>query len=115
MLIKERYPELIAAAVVLTGVFFLAAGVMEWPFLQVQAPGAFVLMGVSVAFILGGGYFLYKAQRGHLEPDGETITDVRIRAIENMQSAELISRIAQDDPDPEVRQKALQRLTEITA
>jgi hypothetical protein len=38
-----------------------------------------------------------------------------MRAIENMQSTELISRIAQDDSDPEVRQKALQRLTEIVA
>lgn len=115
MPIKERLPELIAAAVALTGVFFLSAGVLEWPFLRMQAPGAFVLIGVSVAFILGGGYFLFKARRGHLEPNGETIIDVRMRAIENMQSAELVSRIARDDPDPEVRQKAVQRLTEITA
>ena len=115
MPIKERFPELISSAIALTGVFFLAASVLEWPFLQIQAPGAFVLIGVSVAFILGGGYFFFKAWRGHLEPSGETIAEVRMRAIENMQSAELVSRIARDDPDPEVRQKALQRLTEITA
>jgi hypothetical protein len=115
MPIKERFPELISSAIALTGVFFLAASVLEWPFLQIQAPGAFVLIGVSVAFILGGGYFFLKAWRGNLEPGGKTITEVRIRAIENMQSAELVSRIARDDPDPEVRQKALQRLTEITA
>jgi hypothetical protein len=115
MPIKERLPEMIAAAVALTGVFFLAAGVLEWTFLQIQAPGAFVLTGVSVALILGGGYFFFKAWRGHLEPNGETVADVRMRAIANMQSAELVSRIAQDDPDPKVRKRALQRLTELTA
>lgn len=115
MPIKERHPELIAAAVALVGVFFFAAALLEWSFLQLQAPGAFLLIGVSVAFILGGVYFLFKAQRGLLEPNGETIVDVRMRAIENMQSADLISRIAKEDPDPDVRQKALQRLTEITA
>jgi hypothetical protein len=88
---------------------------MEWPFFQAQPPGAYLLIGLSVAFLLGGGYFFFKARRGHLESQGETITEIRMHAIENMQSTELISRIAQDDPDPEVRRKALQRLTEITA
>jgi hypothetical protein len=112
---QERHPQLIAAAVAATGALFLAAGVMEWSFLQAQPPGAYLLTGISVAFILGGGYFFFMAHRGHLDPQGETIVEVRMRAIENMRSTELISRIAQDDPDPEVRQKALQRLTEITA
>lgn len=115
MLLKDRHPEMIAAAVALTGVFFLAAGLLEWTFLQIQAPGAFVLTGVSVALILGGGYFFFKAWRGHLEPNGVTVAEVRMRAIANMQSTELVSRIAQDDPDPKVRKKALQRLTELTA
>jgi hypothetical protein len=112
---QERHPQLIAAAVAVTGAFFLAAGLMEWPFFQAQPPGAYLLIGLSVAFLLGGGYFFFKARRGHLEPQGETITEIRMHAIENMQSTELISRIAQDDPDPKVRRKALQRLTEITA
>jgi hypothetical protein len=71
---------MIAAAVAVSGVFFPAAGVMEWPFLQAQPPGVYLLIGVSVALLLGGCYFFLKAWRGHLDPQGETRAEVRMRA-----------------------------------
>jgi hypothetical protein len=47
----------IAAAVVASGVFFPAVGVMEWPFLQAQPPGVYLLIGVSVALPLGANSY----------------------------------------------------------
>lgn len=115
MKLIEWHPHLIAAAVAVTGALFMAAGLIEFAFLEVQPPGRYFLLGISVVFILSGGYFLFKARRGSLEPQGETITDVRKQAIEKMASTELLSQIAREDPEPEVREKALERLEEIAS
>ena len=60
-------------------------------------------------------FVMIKANRGQLDPSGKTVTEVRLRAIENMDSAELLSQIAREDPDVDVREKALARLEEIAA
>jgi hypothetical protein len=115
MKLADSHPQLIAAAIAATGVLFMGASMLELPFLLVEPPGAYILMGIAVFFISGGGYFLIKARRGELKPSAITVTDVRKQAIEKMESPELLSRIAQEDPKPEVRKKAMQRLEEITA
>jgi hypothetical protein len=112
---QDRDAQVIAAAIIATGTLFLSAGLFEFSFLTVLPPGAYFLTGLSIVFILGGGYFFIKAWRGHLEPQGKTITEVRIQAIEKMDSAELLSQIASEDPDNEVRAKALERLESIAA
>jgi hypothetical protein len=115
MKLADSHPQLIAAAVAATGVLFLCAGLLELPFLEVQPPGGYFLMGLAIVFIFGGGFFLLKAKQGDLEPQGVTITDVRKRAIEKMESPELLSQIAREDPKPEVRRKAMKRLEEIAS
>ena len=78
-------------------------------------PGAYFLMGLSALFLLSGGYFLFKAVKGPLHPQGKTVTDVRLAAVEKMDSAELLGRIAREDPVADVREKAMARLEEIAA
>lgn len=114
MKLVDSHPQLIAAAIVATGALFLGASLLEFPFMTVEPPGAYFMMGVAVVFIAGGSYFLLKARRGDLKPQGVTVTDVRKQAIEKMESPELLSQIAREDPKPEVRDKALKRLEEIT-
>jgi hypothetical protein len=115
MKIMERHPQLIAAAIAATGALFLGASILEFPFLQTEPPGVYFLMALAIVFLFCGSYFLIKANRGQLDPSGKTVTDVRLGAIENMDSAELLSQIAREDPDADVREKALARLEEIAA
>ena len=111
----DRHPQLIAAAIAATGALFLGATILEFPFLQTDPPGAYFLMGLSIVFLFCGGYFLVKAARGQLHPQGGTITDVRLAAIEKIDSTELLNQIAREDPEADVREKALEKLEEITA
>jgi hypothetical protein len=113
MKLTDSHPQLIAAAIAATGALFLGASILELPFMELKPPGAYYMMGLSIVFIVAGGYFLWKARRGHLEPDGVTVTDVRKQAIEKMESPELLSQIAREDPKREVREKALRRLEKI--
>ena len=115
MKLAHSHPHLIAAAIAATGGLFLIAGIIEFPFLKADPPGAYFMMGLAVAFILGGVYFLLKARQGDLEPRGITVTDVRKQAIEKMESPELLSQIAREDPKPEVRKKAMKRLEKIAS
>jgi hypothetical protein len=115
MKLADSHPQLIAAAVAATGGLFLIAGIMEVPFLRAEPPGAYYLIGLAILFVLGGGFFLLKAKQGDLEPQGITVTDVRKQAIEKMESPELLSQIAREDPKPEVRKKAMKRLEEIAS
>jgi hypothetical protein len=110
----ERHPQLIAAAIAATGAFFLGASILEFTFLQTEPPGVYFLMALSVIFLFCGSYFLIKAMRGQLHPSGKTVTDVRLNAIDKQDSAELLRQIARDDPEVEVREKALARLEEIS-
>ena len=114
MKLIDSHPQLIAAAIAATGALFLGASLMEFPFMRAEPPGAYVLMGVAIVFIFGGSYFLLKAHRGHLKPQGVTVTDIRKKAIEKMESPQLLAQIAKEDPKSEVRDKALKRLEEIT-
>jgi hypothetical protein len=109
------HPQLIAAAIAAAGALFLSASILEFPFLQTQPPGAYFLMALAIVFLLSGGYFLIKAQRGELQPRNKTVAEVRLQAVGKMDSTELLSQIAQEDPDADVREKAVERLEEIVA
>lgn len=113
MKLVDSHPHLIAAAIAATGGLFLGAGIIGFPFLQAEPPGVYFMLGLAIAFIFGGGFFLLKAKQGDLEPQGITVTDVRKQAIAKMESTELLSQIAREDPKPEVRKKAMKRLEEI--
>jgi hypothetical protein len=112
---QERHVQFIAGAIAAVGALFLSASFFEYSFLTTQPPGAYFLSALSFCFIFAGLYFLIKAYRGLLRPSGKTITDVRIQAVEKMQGTELLSQIAKEDPDRVVREKAIERLEELTA
>lgn len=115
MNLAENHPQVIAAAIAAVGALYLGASLLELPFLAINPPGAYFMMGLAIVFLFAGGFFLIKARRGGLKPQGVTITDVRKKAIEKMESPELLRQIAREDPKPEVRQKALKRLEDIAS
>jgi hypothetical protein len=111
---QDFHPQIIAVAVVVTGALFLVACLQGLPFLTPEAPGAYWLAALSIVFIISGILFLVSARRGGLNPRGETVAEVRMQAVEKMQSKELLSRIVLEDDDEMVRDKAARRLEEIT-
>jgi hypothetical protein len=108
-------PQLLSVTIAVTGVFLLAACLLDLPFLTIRPPGVFWAGGYAVILIAAGIYFFICARRGKLEPHGHTVAEVRMEAIEKMQSTDLLSRIALEDDDKDVRHKAARRLEEITA
>ncbi|MGD9329786.1 MAG: hypothetical protein PVJ53_00670 [Desulfobacterales bacterium] len=112
---QERHLIFIAAAISAVGALFLSASLFSLPFLTTQPPGSFFLSGISICLLFAGIYYCIKACRGQLKPKGKTITDVRMQAVEKMQGKALLSRIAREDPDKAVRQKAIERLEKIAA
>jgi len=71
-------------------------------------------MGISFIFFLLGVRYAYLALKGKLEPKGISVTEIRKQALEKMKDKAYLAKTAKDDPNPEVRQKALERLKEIT-
>ena len=112
---QELYVQFIAGAIAAVGALFLSASFFEYSFLTTQPPGAYFLSALSICFIFAGLYFSVKAYRGLLRPSGKTITDVRIQAVEKLQGTKLLNQIAREDPDRVVREKAIERLEELTA
>ena len=112
---QERHVPFIAGAIAAVGALLLSASFFDYPFLTTQPPGAYFLSALSICFIFAGLYFSIKAYRGLLKPSGKTITDVRIQAVEKMQGTELLGQIAREDPERVVREKAIERLEELTA
>ena len=100
-------------------------GVLDQPYLerktgrrQRQVPDEFSyrshFYGTSFIFFLLGARYGYLAGKGQLEPKGISVTEVRRQALEKVKSEAYIAKTAREDPDPEVRQKALEPLKEIT-
>ena len=56
MKLRERHPQLIAAAILATGALLLAASILEFSFLQTEPPGVYLLMPLSIVFLFGGSY-----------------------------------------------------------
>ena len=112
---QEWYDQFLAGAIAAVGALFLSASIFDYSFLTTQPPGAYFLSALSICFIFAGLYFLIKSYRGLLKPSGKTITDVRIQAVEKMQSKDLLNQIAREDPESVVREKAIERLEELAA
>jgi len=111
---QEVHVQVIAGAIAAVGALFLSASFFEYSFLTTQLPDAYFLSALSICLIFGGLYFSVKAYRGLLKPSEKTITDVRIEAVEKMRGTKLLHQIAKEDPDRVVREKAIERLEELT-
>jgi hypothetical protein len=109
----DRHPQFLAAAIAATGALYLAPLFLDLPFPAPQPPGAYFLMGLSAVYVAAGACFFVRARQGALEPQEKTVTDVRLQAVAKMESRELLSRIALEDPEAAVRRQAARRLEEI--
>jgi predicted CopG family antitoxin len=83
------------------------------PYLHIEQAGRFYVLGISAVFAaLGVGSF-FLMRKGKLKKEGASLTEVRQEAIEKLKDPELLSRIAINDDDSEIRETAMERLKEI--
>jgi len=95
------------------GLLFLTAVLFDLPSLGVKSPDSYMLLAVSLFFVLFGLAYGYLLATGRLERQGRTITEVRQEAIEKMRDQNLLAKTAKDDPNPVVREAAKERLQEL--
>lgn len=105
---------LLTAFVTGVGLLFLTAVILDLPPLQVKSSGSYVLLVVSLFFLVFGLTYGYLMLTGKLERKGKTISELRQEAVEKMRDQGLLVRIAQDDPNPGVRKAAQERLQELS-
>lgn len=110
---KQIFLLVVPCYVMAVGIFYAAAIILGLPFLNSKPPGSYYLTGISIFFFIAGGFFLIQALRGNLKRKGGTIIDVRIEAVQKLNSIELLTQIAENDPVLKVREKAKERLQEI--
>jgi hypothetical protein len=106
----ERMPLLISILVLCVGLFFAAAVLANLPFIDPSPPGIYALIAISLLLTVSGALFMVKTLRGDLEPDGVTLSEMRMEAVEAIADKALLARIAAKDKHPDVRDKAKQRL-----
>ena len=113
MNLKTAFPLMVMGYLLLTGVFFLVAGLFGWPFLAVDASRASAVNVLSGVFILLSFSFYIAWQRGNLNKRGKTLLQVRLEAVEKAKERSTLLKIAEDeDENPDVRRRAAERLAQ---
>lgn len=107
-------PQIVAGYLIIIGLFFGFASAFQTPFIVIQPPGKFFVLGISIVFVASGVGSFYLLHKGKLKQEGTSISEVRQDAIEKMKDPELLSRIAIKDSDSELRESAQERLKEIS-
>ena len=113
MNLKSAFPLMVMGYLLLTGAFFLVAGLFGLPFLDVDASRASAVNVLSLVFILLSFAFYIAWQRGNLKKRGKTLKQVRLEAVEKAKERSTLIKMAEDEEeDPDVRRRAAERLAE---
>jgi hypothetical protein len=113
MHLERFFAHIVAGYLIAIGLFFGFASVIQIPYIDVQPSGQFSVLGISVVFAVFGIGSLYLLRKGKLKKEGAAISEVRQEAIEKMNDAMLLSRIATQDSDAKLRKVAQERLSEL--
>lgn len=113
MNIQKAFPYLVAGYSVVVGLFFIILLLIDMPFLNVEAPGSYILSIVSLIFIVVGSCYIYLLNKGKLKRTGKFIAEVRQEAIEKMKDPAMLSKIALEDSNPKCRKAAQERLEDL--
>lgn len=113
MKLLKNFPFLVSSYIAVVGLVFGILTVVQTSVMDFKETNKYYLMGISFTLLLLGVIYGYLSLKGKLEPKGISVNEVRKRALEKIESETYLAKTAMNDPDPEVRQKALKRLEEI--
>ena len=115
MKVLKNFSFWVSVYITAVGLLFSLLPVVQTSLIKFKAPNKYFLMGIALLFFILGCIYIYLSLSGRLEPRGPSVTVVRKQALEKIESEAYLAKTAKDDPDPEIRQKALKRLKEINA
>lgn len=113
MNLKKIFPLLIACYVVTVGLFLFGATIFDISFIGLASTKPQIIIIISFLLIVSGCYYGYRALKGKLKPEGKSVTEIRKQAIEKIKTESYLAKIAKEDSDSEVRNKAIERLQEL--
>jgi hypothetical protein len=114
--LSRAFPLLAALFVFCVGVFFLVLLFIDTPFLEAKSPGSYFLAAISLFFVIAGVFHMVLWKQGSdIQKNADSEIDVRKQAIEKMKDSSLLAKISLEDPLPEVRQTAKERLEALNA
>jgi membrane protein implicated in regulation of membrane protease activity len=112
--LKSAFPVIVMGFVLLTGAFFLVAGLGGIPFLSVDAARTPAVTILAVLLVAVSVLFYFAWQQGRLRKQGKTLLEVRLQAVEKAKEPSTLVKIAEDpDEHPNVRKRAGERLKEL--
>lgn len=114
MKVLKNFPFWVSVYVAAVGLFFSILSIVQNSFIEFKTPNKYLLAGISIVLFISGCKYSYLSLNDKLESKGPSVTQIRKQALEKIESETYLARVAQEDPDPEIRRKALKRLKEIT-
>lgn len=113
MKLLKNFPFWISFYITVVGLVFSTLTVVQTSLMDFKNQNKYFLTGFSLILFFLGIRYGYLSLRGKLEPKGISVNEVRKQALEKIESEAYLAKTAVNDPDPEIRQKALKRLEEI--
>ena len=113
MNLKKNFPYVVAGYIIATGVFFCMSTLIEGVLLDLESPGRYVMLAVSIIFMGAGIYSVYLVNQGKLRKAGKSITEVRREAIEKIKDPTMLAQIALEDQNPVIQKTAEKRLNNL--
>jgi predicted CopG family antitoxin len=113
MHVERMFAHVVTGYLFAVGLFFGFASFFQIPFLQIEPEAKFFVLGISLVFAAAGVGSFILLRKGKLKKEGGSLADVRQEAIEKLKDPDLLSRIAINDDDSEVRETAMERLKEL--
>ena len=113
MVFKRKFPLIVASYIIAVGLFFTAAALFEIPLIGLKSSRPQVMIIISIVLSFMGFYYMYMALKGKLRPQGESITEIRKKAVNNIKTEAYLATMAKEDPDPEIRNTANERLKQL--
>jgi hypothetical protein len=113
MKLNRTLPYTVSVFIAAVGLFFITTGYVGPIYLELEQPGSYYLLGLSIFFVFSGILTAFLAYRGTLESTGLTIEDIRQETISKHKSKRFLAKIALEDENEEIRAAAAARLKEI--
>lgn len=113
--LKEKFPLFVACNIIAVGLFFTATALFEIPLIGLKSSKPQVMIIISLVLVCMGLYYTYMVLKGKLKPEGESLTEIRKRAVDKIKTETYLATLAEEDPDPEVRNAANERLKQLVS
>jgi hypothetical protein len=110
MFLKKFFPLIIAGYMAVVGIIFLTLPFFHSSPAFLDSPSKIILRVISALLVCAGVLSIYFFQKKKLKKEGKTIIEVRTETVGKLKSESLLASIALNDPNPQIRATARQRL-----